>query len=105
MRGPLGPSGRATTALLPLSRDDRNAFGLDRGPVIVVDVGAVETLDHLGGAGAGFDGLEDAKGDEGPAVCIVQAVRINDEDGSPARGSLPCGLAAALVRTPALFRR
>ena len=104
MRGPLGPSGRATTALLPLYRDDRNAFGLDRGPVIVVDVGAVETLDHLGGAGAGFDGLEDAEGDQGAATFVVQAVRVDDEDVSPARGSLPGGLAATLVRALALFR-
>lgn len=63
----------------PLSRDDRNASGLDRVPVVVVDVGAVEAFDHLGGAGAGFDSLEDAEGDEGATVCIVQAVRINDE--------------------------
>lgn len=48
-------------------------------PVVVVDVGAVEAFDHFGGAGTGFDGLEDAEGDEGAAVCIVQAVRINDE--------------------------
>lgn len=105
MRGPLGPSGCATTALLPLSRDDQNASGLDRVPVVVVDVGAVEAFDHLGGAGAGFDRLENAKGDEGATVCIVQAARINDEGGPPARGSLPGGLAATLVRTPALFRR
>ena len=31
-------------------------------PVVVADVGAVEALDHLGGAGAGFDGLEDGEG-------------------------------------------
>lgn len=68
MRGPFGPSGRATATLPPLARDNRNASGLDRVPIIVVDVGAVETLDHLGGAGASFDGLEDAEGDEGAAV-------------------------------------
>ena len=51
-------------------------------------------LDHLGGAGAGFDGLEDAEGDEGAATFVVQAVRVDDEDGPPARGSLPGGLAA-----------
>ena len=44
-----------------------------------MNVGAVEALDHLGGAGAGVDRLEDAEGDEGPAACIVQAVRIDDE--------------------------
>lgn len=32
-------------------------------PVVIVDVGAVEALDHFGGAGAGLDGLEDAEGD------------------------------------------
>lgn len=48
-------------------------------PVVVMDVGAVEALDHLGGAGAGFDGLEDAKGDEEAAAFVVQAVRIDDE--------------------------
>ena len=78
LRGLLSPSRHATTALLPLAQDDRNASGLDRVPVVVY-VGAVEAFDHLGGAGAGFNGLEDAEGDEGPAVCIVQAVRINDE--------------------------
>ena len=69
-----------------------------------MDVAAVEALDHLGGAGAGFDGLEDAEGDEGTTVCIAQAVRVDDEDGSPARRSLPGGLAAPLVRDLALFR-
>ena len=67
-------------------------------------VGTVETLDHLGGAGAGFDGLEDAEGDQGAATFVVQAVRVDDEDVSPARGSLPGGLAATLVRALALFR-
>ena len=63
----------------PLARDNRNASGLDRVPVIIVYVGAVETLDHLGGAGAGFDGLEDAEGDQGAATFVVQAVRVDDE--------------------------
>lgn len=63
-------------------------------PVIVVDAGAVEALDHFGGAGTGLDGLEDAEGDEGAATFVVQAVRVDDEDGSPARRSLPGGLAA-----------
>ena len=71
---------------------------------VVVDVGAVEALDHFGGAGAGFDGLEDAEGDQGAAIFVVQAVRVDDEGGSPARGSLPGGLAATLVRTLLLFR-
>ena len=88
----------------PLARDDRNASGLDRVPVIVVDVGAVETLDHLGSAGAGFDGLENAEGDQGAATFVVQAVRVDDEDVSPARGSLPGGLTTTLVRALALFQ-
>lgn len=41
-----------------------------------MDLGAVETLDHFGGAGAGFDGLEDAEGDQGAATFVVQAVRV-----------------------------
>lgn len=69
-----------------------------------MDVGAVEILDHLGGATAGFDGLEDAEDDERAATFVVQAVRVDDEDGSPARGSLPGGLAATLIRALALFR-
>ena len=73
-------------------------------PVIVVDAGAVEALDHFGGAGTGLDGIEDAEGDEGAATFVVQAVRVDDEGGSPARGSLPGGLAATLVRALALFR-
>ena len=48
-------------------------------PVVVVDVGTVEALDHFGGAGAGFDGLEDAEGDERAAIFIVQAVRVDGE--------------------------
>lgn len=88
----------------PLARDDRNASGLDRVPVIVVDLGAVETLDHLGSAGAGFDGLENAEGDQGAATFVVQAVRVDDEDVSPARGSLPGGLTTTLVRALALFQ-
>ena len=63
----------------PRARDDRNASGLGRVPVVVVDVGAVEALDHLGGTGAGFDGLEDAEGDQGAATFVVQAVRVDDE--------------------------
>ena len=94
-----------TTALLPLARDDRNSSGFDRAPVLVVDVGAVEALDHLGGAGAGFDGLEDAEGDKDAAAFIVQAVRIDEEGDVPARGSLPGGLTATLVHALALFRQ
>ena len=88
----------------PPAQDDRNASGLSRVPVAVVNVGAVEMLDHFGRAGAGFNGLEDAEGDEGAAAFVMQAVRVDDEGGSPARGSLPGGLASTLVRALALFR-
>ena len=85
----------------------RDASGLEDElllvPVVVVDVGAVEALDHFGGAGAGFNDLEDAEGDECTAIFVVQAVRVDDEGGSPARGSLPGGLAATLVRGLSLF--
>lgn len=73
-------------------------------PAVVMDAGAVEALDHVGGGGAGFDGLEDAEGGQGAATFVVQAVRVDDEGGSPARGSLAGGLAAPLVRALALFR-
>lgn len=69
-----------------------------------MDVGAVEAFDHLGDADAGFDGLEDAESNERAATFVVQAVCIDDEGGSPARGSLPGGLAATLVRALSLFR-
>ena len=55
-------------SLSPPARDNRNTSGLNRVPVAIVDVGAVETLDHLGGTTAGFDGLEDAEGDQGAAA-------------------------------------
>lgn len=61
---PLGASQAATKGLLAFVGVTRDALGFEDEwflvPVIVVDVGAVETLDHLGGAGAGFDSLEDA---------------------------------------------
>lgn len=70
-----------------------------------MDVGTVEMLDHLGGATADFDGLEDAKGDQGAATFVVQAVPVNDEDGSPARRSLPGGLAAPPRTRPSTISR
>ncbi len=58
----------------------RDASGLEDElllvPVIVTDVGAVETLDHFGGAGAGFDGVEDAEGDEGAAQSVMQSLQV-----------------------------
>ena len=105
---PLGAAQAATKGLLAFVGVTRDALGLEDEliliPVIVMDIGAVETLDHLGGATAGFDGLEDAEGDERAAIFFVQAVRVDNEGGSPARGSLPGGLAATLIRTLALFR-
>lgn len=69
---PLGAARAATKGLLAFARVTRDALGLEDElflvPVIVVDVGAIEVLDHLGGAGAGFNGLEDAEGDEGAAT-------------------------------------
>ena len=44
-----------------------------------MDVSAVETLDHLGGAGAGFDNLEEAEGNEDAATFVMQAVRVDDK--------------------------
>lgn len=102
------PARAPPKGLLPFVRVTHDAPGLEDElplvPVIVVDVGAVEAFDHLGGAGADCDGLQDAEGDEGPAICIVQAVRVDDEGGPPARGSLPGGLAATLIRALALFQ-
>ena len=77
------PARALPEGLLPFVRVTRDARGLEDElplvPVVVVDVGTVEAFDHLGGAGAGFDGLEDAEGDEGAAACIVQAARVDDE--------------------------
>lgn len=74
---------RASTRGSPFVGVARDASGLEDElllvPVVVVDVGAVESLDHFGGTGAGLDGLEDAEGNERAAVFVVQAVRIDDE--------------------------
>ena len=87
----------------------RNAPGFENElllvPVIVVNVRAVEALDHLRGAGTGFDGLEDAEGNECAAFFVVQAVRVDNEGGSPARGSLPGGLAATPRTCPSTISR
>ena len=45
-------------------------------PVVVVDVGTVEALNHFGGSDAGFDGLEDAEGDERATQSVVQSLRV-----------------------------
>ena len=69
-----------TSSLHPITRD---ALGLEDElfftPVVVMDIGAIETLNHLGGAGAGFDSLEDAEGNERAASFVVQAVHVDDE--------------------------
>ena len=44
-----------------------------------MDISSVKALDHRGGAGAGFDGLKDAEGNERTAIFIVQAVDVDDE--------------------------
>lgn len=88
----------------PFAQDDRNTSGLDRIPVAIVDVDAVETLDHLGGAGAGFDGLEDTEGDDGAATFVVQAVRVDDEGWLTCPEITPRWAGCPLVRALALFR-
>ena len=45
-------------------------------PVIVVDAGAVEALDHFGGAGTGLDGIEDAEGDERATQSVMQSAQV-----------------------------
>ena len=77
----------------PLARDNRNASGLNRVPVAIVDVGAVEKLDHLGGAGAGFDGLEDAEGDERATQSVMQSAQV------PEVMSLRYSLPTCVMRT------
>lgn len=42
-------------------------------------------------------------GDQGAATFVVQAVRVDGEDDSPVRGSLPGGLATTLVPALSLF--
>jgi len=56
-------------------------------PVVVVNVGTVEALDHFGGAGAGFDGLEDAEGDEGATQSVMQSLQVPEV--TSLRHSLP----------------
>ena len=77
----------------PLARDGRNTSGLDRVPAAIVDVGAVEMLDHLGGACAGFDGLEDAEGDERATQSVMQSAQV------PEVMSLRYSLPTCVMRT------
>ena len=62
-------------------------------PVVVVDVGAVEALDHLGGAGTGFDGLEDAESDKRAAQSVMQSLQV------PEVTSLRYSLPTRVMRT------
>ena len=86
---PLAAGRAATKGRLAFVGVIRDALGLEDElflvPVVVVDVRAIEALDHLGGAGAGFDGLEDAEGNQGAATFVVQAVRV-DEEGDVGEG-------------------
>ena len=71
---------RVSTRGSSFVRVTRDASGLEDElllvPVVVMDVGTVETLDHFGGAGAGFDGLEDAEGDESAAQSVIQSSQV-----------------------------
>ena len=70
-------------------------------PVIIVDVGAVEALDHLGGAGAGFDGLEDAEGNECAAQSVMQSLQVPEV--TALRYSLPTRVMRARICACATF--
>ena len=70
-------------------------------PVVVVDVGAVEALDHLRGAGAGFDGLEDAEGDERAAQSVMQSSQVPEV--TSLRYSLPTRVMRARMCVCAAF--
>lgn len=69
---PLGAARAATKGLLAFVGVTRDALGLEDElflvPVAVVDIGAVETLDHLGGATAGFYSPADAEGNKAAAT-------------------------------------
>ena len=58
-----------------------------------MDVGAVEVLDHFGGGGAGFDGLEDAEGDERATQSVMQSAQV------PEVMSLRYSLPTCVMRT------
>ena len=77
----------------------RDASGLEDElllvPVIVVDVRTIEALDHFGGAGAGFDGLEDAEGDERAAQSVMQSSQVPEV--TALRYSLPTHVMRARV--------
>lgn len=83
----------------------RDASGLEDElllvPVIVVDVRAVEALDHFGGAGAGFDGLEDAEGDERAAQSAMQSSQVPEV--TALRYSLPTHVMRAQICVCAAF--
>ena len=64
-------------------------------PVVVVDVGAVEAFDHFGGAGARFDGFEDAEGDEGATQSVMQSLQVPEV--TSLRHSLPARVMRARI--------
>lgn len=56
-------------------------------------VGAVEALDHFGGAGTGLDGLEDTEGDERATQSVMQSAQV------PEVMSLQYSLPTCVMRT------
>ena len=62
---------------------------------VVVNVGTVEALYHFGGAGAGFDGLEDAEGDEGTTQSVMQSLQVPEV--TSLRHSLPTRVMRARI--------
>lgn len=96
---PLGAAQAATKGLLAFVGVTRDELGLEDElflvPVAVVDVGAVEALDHFGGAGAGLDGLEDAEGDERAAQSAMQSSQVPEV--TALRYSLPTHVMRAQI--------
>ena len=64
-------------------------------PVDVVNVGTVEARDHFGGAGAGFDGLEDAEGDERATQSGMRSLQVPEV--TSLRHSLPTRVMRARI--------
>ena len=81
---PLGSARAATKRLLAFVGVIRDALGhedeLFLVPVVVVNVGAIEAVDHRGGTIKPLYGLEDFEGDAGAVVRVGVALRIDGED-------------------------
>ena len=81
---PLGSARAATKGLLAFVGVIRDALGhedeLFLVPVVVVNVGAIEAVDHRGGTIKPLYGLEDFEGDAGAVVRVGVAPRIDGED-------------------------